>query len=137
MNFLLGVDHAGPEDLTHCGRFNLTALRKSNQIQVQRPLIVEISFTWVLGFYHEEHEENVGEEYECHKSDDVEMAFLDDSILESEFLQDDLLLLKESDIPGASLNGKRPTELNVVQLKRWLVCHGAPSTGRKPELIKR
>ena len=29
---------------------------------------------------------------------------------------DDDILLTEDDIPGASLDGKRPTELNVTQL---------------------
>ena len=32
--------------------------------------------------------------------------------------QEDLLLLEESDIPGASLNGKQPCQLNVIELKR-------------------
>ena len=36
-----------------------------------------------------------------------------------------------------SLNGKNPSELNIVQLKRWLVCRGAPVNGKKPELIQR
>ena len=58
-------------------------------------------------------------------------------MLEAGFLQDDILLLRESDIPGASLNGKTPAEMNVVQLKRWFACHGAPTTKRKPELIER
>lgn len=39
---------------------------------------------------------------------------------------DDDILLTESDIPGASLDGKDPAQLNVLQLKRWLACHGAP-----------
>ena len=51
--------------------------------------------------------------------------------------QGDLCVLEESDIPGASLNGKKPSELNVVQLKRWLSCRGAPLTGKKAELIER
>ena len=58
-------------------------------------------------------------------------------MLEAGFLQDDILLHRESDIPGSSLNGKTPAELNVVQLKRWLACSGGPTTGRKPELIER
>ena len=49
----------------------------------------------------------------------------------------DVCLLYECDIPGASLNGKKPSELNVAQLKRWLTCRGAPVTGRKPDLIER
>jgi len=40
-------------------------------------------------------------------------------------------MLTEADIPGASLNNKDPFELNILQLKRWLACHGAPLTGKK------
>jgi len=50
--------------------------------------------------------------------------------------QDDIVLLTEADIPGASLDGKDPTELNITQLKKWLVCHGAPINGRKQILIQ-
>ena len=46
-------------------------------------------------------------------------------------------LLSEEDIPGASLNGKSPGELSVVQLQQWLACRGAPTSGKKPELIER
>ena len=49
----------------------------------------------------------------------------------------DVVSLRECDIPGASLNGKKPAELNVVQLRRWLACRGAPLSGRKAELIER
>ena len=50
---------------------------------------------------------------------------------------DDAILLTEADIPGASLDGKHPSELNVTELKRWLNCRGGPVSGRKPELIDR
>lgn len=56
---------------------------------------------------------------------------------EEAYDQDDLYVLEESDIPGASLNGKKPSELNVTQLKRWLSCRGAPLTGKKAELVER
>jgi len=46
-------------------------------------------------------------------------------------------LLSESDIPGASLDGKQPSELNLTQLKRWLACRGAPTNGKKPQLVER
>jgi len=49
----------------------------------------------------------------------------------------DIDMLHESDIPGASLDDKSPSELNVTQLKRWLACRGAPVNGKKPELIER
>ena len=48
-----------------------------------------------------------------------------------------IVCLQESDIPGASLNGRNPRELNVTQLRRWLSCRGALVTGNKPELIER
>ena len=51
--------------------------------------------------------------------------------------QSDFCLLEERDIPGAFLNGKKPLELNVTQLKRWLTCQGAPVTGKKAELVER
>ena len=56
---------------------------------------------------------------------------------DSEKDQDEFLMLNESDIPGASLHGKDPRQLNVTQLKRWLSCQGTPVNGRKPELIER
>ena len=71
-------------------------------------------------------------------NDDVEVdLFLDGLEVETELFKGDLLLLTEGDVPGASLNGKNPGELNVVQLRRWLACRGAPITGKKPELIER
>ena len=43
----------------------------------------------------------------------------------------------EDDIPGASLNGRDPSELHVVELKQWLKCRGANQSGRKADLVKR
>ena len=63
--------------------------------------------------------------------------YLDDLDVEIDVLKDDLLLITESDIPGASLNGKDPCELNVLQLRRWLACRGAPTAGKKHKLIER
>ena len=54
-----------------------------------------------------------------------------------DLVDDDILLLTGSNILGASLDGKDPSELSVVQLKRWLVCRGTPVTGKKSELIQR
>ena len=58
-------------------------------------------------------------------------------VKEDESDQEDLLLLEESNILRASLNGKQPFQVNVTELKRWLSCRGAPLTGNKPELIER
>ena len=58
-------------------------------------------YSWLVlhGFkdvYHEEWgEESRGED----KSDNLDAAFLNDAMLEAGFLQDDILLLRESDIP--------------------------------------
>ena len=49
----------------------------------------------------------------------------------------DFELLNEDDIPGASLHSKKPSELNILQLKRWLACRVAPMSGKKPQLIER
>ena len=51
-------------------------------------------------------------------------------------LVDNILILTEDDIPGASLNGKSPNQLTVVQLKRWLT-RGAPVSGKKADLVER
>ena len=46
--------------------------------------------------------------------------------------------LVESDIPGgASLNGRKPEELTVPQLKRWLQCRKASLKGKKSDLVAR
>lgn len=55
----------------------------------------------------------------------------------TDYFTDKIVVLDESDVPGASLNGKKPCQLTVAQLKRWLACRGAPLSGRKPELIER
>ena len=49
----------------------------------------------------------------------------------------DVSLLDERDIPGASLKVKLLSELNVTQLKRWVLCRGAPVNGKRPQLIER
>jgi len=48
---------------------------------------------------------------------------------------DDIMVLTENDVPGVSLNGKQPHEMNKQQLKRWLACRGV--TGNKPDLVER
>ena len=39
-----------------------------------------------------------------------------------ECFTDEIILFNELDIPGASLNGKKPCQLKITQLKRWLAC---------------
>ena len=48
-------------------------------------------------------------------------------------------LLEENDIPGASLCGRKPSELKNEELKFWLKCRGDPAKGlkTKAELVKR
>lgn len=40
-------------------------------------------------------------------------------------------------VPGASLLNRKPNELTVKELKRWLVCRGAVTTGKKADLVAR
>ena len=48
-------------------------------------------------------------------------------------------VLSENDIPGASLCGRKPSELKNEELKFWLRCRGDPAKGlkTKAELVKR
>ena len=52
-------------------------------------------------------------------------------------LHDIRVPLSEIDIPGASLNGRNPANLTIPQLKRWLQCRGAPTKGKKADLVAR
>ena len=45
-------------------------------------------------------------------------------------------MLEEEDIPGAKLS-KSMRERSVLELKRWLECHGEKKSGKKEELIVR
>ena len=47
------------------------------------------------------------------------------------------VVLSESDIPGAALPRDTPEQCTVTQLRRWLLCRGAKTSGKKPELVKR
>ena len=48
-------------------------------------------------------------------------------------------VLTEEDIPGASLHGRKPSELKNDELKFWLQCRGDRAKGlkTKAELVKR
>ena len=48
-----------------------------------------------------------------------------------------IICLREEGVPGASLNGRDPSQFHVVELKRWLRCRGATTAGRKEDLVKR
>ena len=45
--------------------------------------------------------------------------------------------LHESDIPGASLNRRKPEDLKVVKLKQWLDGRAASTEAKKADLISR
>ena len=65
------------------------------------------------------------------------VAVVEENKSQPECFTDEIILFDEMDIPGASINGKKPCQLNVTQLKWWFACRGAPLSGRKPELIER
>ena len=44
---------------------------------------------------------------------------------------------REDDIPGASLGGRSANTLTIPALKRWLQCRGAPTKGKKADLVER
>ncbi|KAK3720696.1 hypothetical protein QZH41_013372 [Actinostola sp. cb2023] len=45
--------------------------------------------------------------------------------------------LTEDDIPGAKIDRKSIDQCSVVQLKRWLLCRGAKTSGKKCSLVNR
>ena len=45
--------------------------------------------------------------------------------------------LNKFDVPGAALNGQEASSLTIPELKRWLQCHMAPTTGKKADLVAR
>ena len=47
------------------------------------------------------------------------------------------IMLTEEDVPGASLSGRKPADLKVSELKRWLLCRGASLRGKKADLVGR
>jgi len=47
------------------------------------------------------------------------------------------LFLREVYLPGPYLNGRDPSQLHVVELKRWLKFQGATTAGRKEDLVKK
>lgn len=47
------------------------------------------------------------------------------------------IALTEEDIPGAKLPRENAEECTVPQLRRWLLCRGAKTSGKKAELVKR
>ena len=45
--------------------------------------------------------------------------------------------LRKEDVPSASLAGRDPKTLKVVELQRWLQCRGASTKGKKADLVLR
>ena len=43
--------------------------------------------------------------------------------------------LHEEDVPGASLAGRNPKTLKVVELQHWLQCRGTSTKGKKADLL--
>ena len=48
-----------------------------------------------------------------------------------------LVCLREEDVPGASLDGREPNQLLVVELMHCLKCRAATSVGKMQDLVKR
>ena len=48
----------------------------------------------------------------------------------------DAVYLTQDNVPGAKLL-KDPAGCSVLELKRWMECHGEKKTGKKQDLIRR
>jgi len=46
-------------------------------------------------------------------------------------------IMVEEDVPGAALPRESVEECSTVQLKRWLTCTGAKTSGKKSALVYR
>ena len=47
-----------------------------------------------------------------------------------------LVCYGKEDVSGASLNGREPSQLHVVELKCWLKSRAATTVGKKQDLVK-
>ena len=47
------------------------------------------------------------------------------------------VILTEEDIPGASLQKKKPENLKNEELRRWLKCRGGSVSGNRVQLLER
>ena len=52
-------------------------------------------------------------------------------------LSKEKIILTEEDIPGATIARESVQQCTVVQLRRWLLCRGAKTSGKKASLITR
>ena len=59
------------------------------------------------------------------------------SVVPSTSCADSTQNLREEYVPGASLAGRDPKTLKVVELQRWLQCRGASTKGKKADLVLR
>jgi len=65
------------------------------------------------------------------------MANLEEAIASASIEDATNEFLDELDVPGASLNGRKPSSLKIPELKRWLQCRRAPTKGKKADLVAR
>ena len=49
----------------------------------------------------------------------------------------DGVILREDEVPGASLKGRDVGSLKIPQLKRWLLCRRESTEGLKADLVAR
>ena len=58
-----------------------------------------------------------------------------DSMIESAMDKATKPAIDKNDILGASLRGRDPNSLKILELKRWLICRNSSMKGRKPNLF--
>ena len=59
------------------------------------------------------------------------------AVVSSALRADSTQNLREEDVRGASLAGRDPKTLKVVELQRWLQCRGTSTKGKKTDLVLR
>ena len=76
-----------------------------------------------------------------HQSEASEASIVNCMVMSSNMAECDSVYcnLNEDDIPGASLEGRKPVGLKNDELKFWLLCRGDPAKElkTKAELVKR
>lgn len=61
----------------------------------------------------------------------------ENAVPEASKLEPFRIILTENDIPGASLQNRKPENLQNEELKRWLKCRGGSVGGNRVQLLER
>ena len=85
---------------------------------------------------HTERSQGMLASFGCTKKKKKEIMAAETSAIEQESKKQTCILVEE-DVSGAALPRESVEECSVVQLKRWLTCRGAKTSGKKSALVSR